>query len=76
MGHEESKRQRMRTEEGLLTKLAVETEKNDMRMLFENERLAHMAQKAEWEARMEIHPVCVCVHLVGKVKLCRDAREP
>ena len=59
MGHEESERQRMRTEEGLLTKLAVETEKNDMRMLFENERLAHMAKKAEWEARMEIHQVYV-----------------
>jgi hypothetical protein len=63
------------SEEGLLTKLAVETEKNDMRMTIENDRMAHKAQKAEWEARMEIHQVCVCVHLVGKVKLCRDARD-
>jgi hypothetical protein len=47
------------TEEGM-DQLAVETEKNDMRMTIENERMAHMAQKAEWEARMEIHQVCVC----------------
>jgi len=79
------------TEEGLLTKLGVETEKNESSRLrmkdhlhstlekgeilecLENERIAHVAQKAEWEARMEIHQVYLD-HIFGQVKLCRDAR--
>ena len=75
MGHEESERQRMRTEEGLLTKLAVETEKNDMRMLYIHICICIDRYTTYTHTYVYIHTYICMYYIFGNVKLCRDARD-